>query len=262
DSLQTGDTIVADCYHCTFWLLVECERRGIKIVMKNHHKRDDFPADARVIRKGQRKVAWSRPERPHWMTKEEYTSVPEQVTIYLLDIKIDQPGFRTTGYTIATTFDLKDASIAETIGSIYRCRWFVELDIRVIKCTLGMEHLRAKSPEMIKATLWAGMLAYNLIRVKMIQSGIASNRDIRSMSFASCLTQVSTTWLAAGVHGPTQAMVQLGQRFAELEPVGQRPDRSEPRANKKRPKVLALLRIPRQQYTGPAKDEHQKKVAA
>ncbi|MEL7228261.1 MAG: hypothetical protein AAGL17_26395, partial [Cyanobacteria bacterium J06576_12] len=121
---------------------------------------------------------------------------------------------------------------------------------------------RGSWPEMIKATLWAGMLAYNLIRVKMIQSGIASNRDIRSMSFASCLTQVSTTWLAAGVHGPTQAMVQLGQRFAELEPVGQRPDRSEPRANKKRPKVLALLRIPRQQYTGPAKDEHQKKVAA
>ncbi|MEL7336530.1 MAG: IS4 family transposase [Planctomycetota bacterium] len=262
DSLQTGDIIVADCYHCTFWLLVECERRGIKIVMKNHHKRDDFPADAKVIRKGQRKVVWSLPKRPDWMSEEECASMPKQVTVYLLDIKIDQLGFRTAGYTIATTFDLKDASMAEIVGSIYRCRWFVELDIRTIKCTLGMDHLRAKSPEMIKATLWAGMLAYNLIRMKMIQSGIVSNRDIRSMSFASCLTQVSTSWLAAGIHGPAEAMVRLGQRFAELEPVGQRPDRSEPRANKKRPRVLALLKIPRQQYAGPPKDEYPKKVAA
>jgi IS4 transposase len=47
---------------------------------------------------------------------------------------------------------------------LYRSRWNVELDLRNIKTTLGMETLRCKTPEMAIKELWVYLLAYNLIR--------------------------------------------------------------------------------------------------
>ena len=38
---------------------------------------------------------------------------------------------------------------------VYQSRWLVELDIRAIKCTLGMEILRAKTAEMVRTELWS-----------------------------------------------------------------------------------------------------------
>ena len=55
DSLRPGDVLVADSYYCTYWLLAMCKARGTEVVMKNHHKREDHPKDAKRICKGQRK---------------------------------------------------------------------------------------------------------------------------------------------------------------------------------------------------------------
>ena len=37
--LRRGDLLVADSYYCTYWLLAECRRRGVGVVMRNHHLR-------------------------------------------------------------------------------------------------------------------------------------------------------------------------------------------------------------------------------
>lgn len=52
DVLQPGDTLVADCYHCTYWLIAACQQRGVHIVMKNHHKRDTTPPTPSACAKG------------------------------------------------------------------------------------------------------------------------------------------------------------------------------------------------------------------
>ena len=64
DELKPGDTLVADCFYCTYWLIVACQNKGVHIVMKNHHKRDDDPLGARRINKHERLVVWSKPPRP------------------------------------------------------------------------------------------------------------------------------------------------------------------------------------------------------
>jgi len=69
------------------------------------------------------------------------------------------------------------------ISSLYEGRWLIEPDIGSIKCTMNLEHLRAQIPEGIELELWTGLLTYNLVRIKMRQSGYAANREIRSMSF-------------------------------------------------------------------------------
>jgi len=59
DQLQPGDILVADSYYCTYWLVGACRARGVKVVMKNHHKRDDHPNGARRLNKHERVVVWT-----------------------------------------------------------------------------------------------------------------------------------------------------------------------------------------------------------
>jgi hypothetical protein len=96
DRLQPEDILVADSYYCSYWLVAACLARGVKIVMKNHHKRDDHPTDARRINAHEREVTWELPQRPEWMSAEVYAQQPESVSIRLVDVQVEQAGFRTT----------------------------------------------------------------------------------------------------------------------------------------------------------------------
>jgi len=244
-TLRRGDILIADCYYCTYWLLAMCKARGVEVVMKNHHKRDDHPEDAQRICKGQRKVVWTKPQRPTWMSTEEYASIPGEITIRLVDVTVKEPGFRGDGFTVATTLLDHRVYTSQWIGSAYQSRWWVELDIRSIKCSLGMEILRAKTPAMVRTELWSCLLAYNLTRLKMMQSGIDGSRDVRSMSFTRCMVLLGNSWLLGGARGANAAMIEVGQNQPLGEVVGHREGRSEPRENKRRPKVLKLMTIPR-----------------
>jgi len=247
DVLQPGDTLVADCYHCTYWLVAACRTRGVHIVMKNHHRRDDHPAGAVRLGKGQRRVTWTRPARPDWMSVEEYEQQPETISIRLVDVNVKQKGFRPDKFTVATTL-IDNAEVAgDWIRSVYESRWLVELDIRAVKCSLNMDILRAKTPDMVRTELWSCLLAYNLIRLKMLQSCAASGRDPRSLSFTTTLQLLATTWLLCAVIGVSEELATLGQQTSASERVGHRDGRVEPRMNKRRPKVLALMKQPRHQ---------------
>jgi len=247
DGLKPGDILVADSYLCTYWVVAACQARGVQIVMKNHHKRDDHPVDARRLCKGQRIVTWQRPDRPDWMSEEEYQRQPETIEIRLVDVQVQQAGFRPDSFTVATTIGDHKVYSATWIASVYRSRWLVELDIRAIKCSLGMDVLRAKSPAMIRTELWSCLLAYNLIRLKMLQSCAVHGRDPRSVSFTTTMQLLATNWLLCAVIGVTATLASLGNAMPSSEQVGHRDGRVEPRKNKRRPKVIGLLTKPRQE---------------
>ncbi len=249
NTLQSGDTLVADSYYCTYWLVSACRARGVQILMKNHHLRDDHPQTARRLSKRERLVTWSRPlVRPAWMPRQEYWRQPLTLTLRLVDVQISQPGYRAKTFTIATTITDRKACSAHWIAAVYQSRWLIELDIRSIKCSLGMDILRAKSPAMVLTELWSCLLAYNLIRFKMLQSGIATGRDPRSLSFTTTQQMLAASWLLGAVMKTTKELATLGQQVPCSERVGHRTGRTEPRANKRRTKVLALLKQPRYHY--------------
>ena len=245
DQLQPGDTLVADCFYCSYWLIAACQNKGVHIVMKNHDKRDDDPLGARRIDKHQRVTVWLRPQRPDWMSGQEDGELPEQIEIRLVDVIIEQAGFRSKKYTIATTMVETKVYSRDWITSIYRSRWLVELDIRSIKCSLDMDTVRAKTPAMVRTEIGSCLLAYNLIRMKMLQSCAVSGRMPRTLSFTATLQLLAANWVLASLM-LTAELVQLGLETSSSETVGDRLDRVEPRANKRRPKRLALLKKPRQ----------------
>ena len=75
-----------------------------------------------------------------------------------------------------------------------------------------------------------------------------NNRDPRSLSFATSQQLLATNWLLCAVIGVTPELAELGQATSCSEQVGHRPDRVEPRKNKRRPKLIALMKKPRWQY--------------
>jgi len=128
---------------------------------------------------------------------------------------------------------------------------FIEIrlsDTESIKCKIGLEHLRGQSPASMEREIWTGILAYNLVRLKMLQSSYATGREIRSMSFTETYQLLSTNWLLCACSEVSHAMADSAQQQAGVAIVGRRPDRSEPRENKRRPKVLKLMTVPRRLY--------------
>lgn len=247
DGLREGDVLVADSYYCTYWLLAECRRRGVYVVMRNHHLREDSPADARRVVKGQWIATWNRPQRPEWMTEATYKTVPASLEVRLVESINEQPGQRTEKLTIATTLLDHKLYDAAWLAGIYRGRWRVELDIRAIKCTLGMDILRAKTPEMVRTELWSCLLVYNLIRESMLQAALRSGRACRSLSLTATLQMLGSLWLSSAIRPADAALRELYLAHQITIKVAHRPGRSEPRANKRRPKLLQLLTKPRHQ---------------
>ena len=244
-TLRAGDILVADSYYCTYWLLAACLARGVHVVMRNHHLRDDAPADARRLVKGQCLAVWTRPPRPAWMDEATYATMPESLEVRLVESHNEQPGQRTQKLTIATTLLDHKLYDAAWLAGIYRGRWRVELDIRAIKVTLGMDILRAKTPEMVRTELWSCLLVYNLIRESMLQAARASGRTCRTLSLTATLQMLGNLWLSAAIQSVTAELRILFQTHQIALKVGNRPGRNEPRVNKRRPKVLKLMTEPR-----------------
>ena len=243
--LRPGDILVADSYYCTYWLLAECRRRGVHVVMRNHHLREDSPTAARRLVKGECIALWTRPECPQWMDETTYETMPRSIEVRLVESINGQPGQRTEKLTITTT--LLDHTLYDAfwLAGIYRGRWRVELDIRAIKCTLGMDILRAKTPKMVRTELWSCLLVYNLIRESMLQAAQRSGRACRSLSLTATLQLLGNLWLSSAIRQVDAFWRELFLAHQIMIQVGHRPGRNEPRANKRRPKILRLLTQPR-----------------
>ena len=121
----------------------------------------------------------------------------------------------------------------------------MELDIRAIKCTLGMDILRAKTPEMVRTELWSCLLVYNLLRESMLQAAIQSGRACRSLSLTATLQMLGNLWLANAIQNIGADLRELFHTHQVTLKVGHRPGRNEPRENKRRPKILKLMTVPR-----------------
>jgi hypothetical protein len=249
DELEPEDIILGDRYYCSYFDIAMLKRRGVDSVFRLHQRRPcDFRRGRRLGREDQ-VVTWVRPQRPDWMDEATYVAIPETMEVRQVRIHVGQPGFRTRVIEIATTLlDPKVYTKAE-LGTLFRQRWQAELDLRSIKIVLGMDQLRCQTPEMVHKEIWMTLLGYNVIRALMAQAAQAHHRDPRRLSFKGAL-QTLVEFAPGLREGTAQERGWLRTillRSIAGDEVGDRPDRVEPRARKRRPKPYPLLTKPRQQ---------------
>ena len=81
---------------------------------------------------------------------------------------------------------------------MYARRWNVELDLRNIKTTMGMDVLRCQTAQMNEKEIWVHLLAYNVIRLLMAQAASHYGIDPRTLSFKHTV-QLWTEWVSRGL---------------------------------------------------------------
>jgi putative transposase len=248
DALDEGEIILADRYFSGWSDIALPLQRGIDIVVRKHqHRRTDFRTGER-LGKDDHLIFWTRPQRPKWMSAEQYAALPAQLTLREVRIHVVQKGFRTKSLVVVTTLLDAEEYPPEDIALLYRRRWQAELHLRSLKIVLQMDHLRCKTPERVRNEFYTHLLGYNLIRGVMAAAAFQSGKSPWEISFKGTLQTLSQFLpiLLSQVSSETWHMALL--RAVATHIVGNRPDRIEPRLRKRRPKPYKHLREHRRNY--------------
>jgi hypothetical protein len=237
EKFSAGEVMLADALFCNYFLIATLQQADVDVLFEQHGARiTDFRRGQRL---GERDhvVHWPKPQRPKWMTPEQYGRFPDQITVR--ESKVH-------GRVLVTTMlDAREIPKGE-LGELYQRRWNVELDLRNIKTTLGMDVLNCRTPEMNRKQLWVHLLAYNLIRLLMVEAARSAAIHPRQLSFKHTV-QILTAWLSKGLFDQTDQGKSAILRLIAQRKVGNRPKRIEPRARKRRPKPFPLLNTTRSQ---------------
>lgn len=253
EQLERGDIVLADRFYCTYVVLADLLTRGCDAVFRLHGARSrtlDFRTGKRLGPQD-RRIIWDRPTIcPRGLSREQWMSLPEHLTMRVLRFSTQVPGFRSRTIVVATTLLDPQNYPREEIAALYGDRWTVELRLRDIKTTMRMDILRGKSPDIVRKEILMHLLAYNLIRALMWQAARTHGRSLHRLSFAGTIQHLNALapylWLYAGTRRYA-ALHSLLLEWIARDRLPPRPARIEPRAVKRRPKEYDLLNKPRQQ---------------
>jgi putative transposase len=248
-SFSAGDLFVADRYYCSFLMIALLTQHKVEVCTRLHQSRHvDF-------RRGQRLgpddhlITWTKPARPEWMDEETYAAIPATLTLREIRYCVAVPGRRVEVLTVVTTLLDPVTYSRKDIAQLYGFRWNSELDIRSVKQSLNLAHLRCKSPAMVRRELWATLLGYNLIRTTASAAAVLHDKQPRQISFTGTCQYVLASWtvfstVPLALHDRLAHCQTMLAQIAQCE-VANRPGRIEPRELKRRRHGYKLMQEPR-----------------
>ena len=233
-AFSPGDVMLADALYCNYFLVATLISTGVDVLFEQNGARHTDFRRGTSLGARDHLVRWAKPKtRPDWMTAQQYAAFPDELAVR--EVLVD-------GQVLVTTLLNPRQVRKSALDRLYARRWNVELDLRNIKTTLGVDVLRCLTPRMVEKELWVHLLAYNLIRLLMAQAALDAGVHPRQLSFKHTVplwTEWTTYRVDLGADPDT-----LFRLIAQLT-VGHRPGRIEPRARKRRPKPYPWLKIPR-----------------
>jgi hypothetical protein len=254
--LAAGDVLVADRGFCSFAHLAQLLASGFFGVFRLHQKtivsfrkgRLHIPPRPRHKMwkgvKGLPRSRWVRwlgrrdqlveyfkpTQPPKWITAQAYAALPAVIVVRELRFAIALPGMRTKEVTLVTTLLDAERYPAAELAQLYFDRWQVEVNLRHLKQTLHLDVLRSKTVAGVHKELCMIALAYNLVRLVMVEAARRQQVQPDRVSFLDALR-----WLTNA--RPGAALPKL--RVYRVR------RRAEPRVRKRRPKGYPLMKRPR-----------------
>jgi len=254
--LEPGDVLLADRGFCSFAHLALLLSRGLHAIFRAHQRqivdftpgRPHVPTTQKKASKGKPRSRWLyalgvldqvveyfKPQtRPDWMSESDYARLSESILVRELRYRIANPGFRTREVTLVTT--LLDAEVypASELAKAYGLRWQIEVNLKHLKTTMGLDVLSCKTYEGVLKELIVFSLVYNLVRVVMLEASRRQGVEPDRISFVDAVR-----WLTTARPGdPLPALV--------VHP--KRPNRIYARVIKRRPKNYPWMSQSRADY--------------
>jgi hypothetical protein len=270
DCVEKNDLILADRAFCSFELIACIQAQGGHVVMRLHqarHRNLDW-RKGKKLSPCERLVVWKKPPKQSEaseLSEAEWEALPAEMTLrYVKVICEDRAGQKRALIVVSTLLDPARHSARE-LSDLYLRRWEIELKLRDVKTTLGMEEFAVKSPAMAERTLYMMMIAYNLLRSLMQKAAHQAGKPLAEMSIKGTLDlATSAQSLFRGLHNQhNKRREQRAEIIAILagKVIDIRPNRREPRAVKRRPKPFQLLTAPRHIFQEIHHKEHYRKTA-
>jgi len=181
------------------------------------------------------------------MPEELYERIPPMMTLREVRFQVTIPGRRSETLTVVTSLIDPQTYPQEDIAELYGYRWNAELDIRDIKQTLGLDHVRCKTPKMVRRELWVTLLAYNLVRKLIATAAAVHGKQPRQVGFTLACQTVLSSWmlLATGACRDVRQLWRLALERIAANEVANRPGRIEPHMLKRRRHRYPLMHDPR-----------------
>jgi hypothetical protein len=246
--LNSNDVLLGDRAFCSYADLVFIKQRQADAVFRKHQGRKQELRRGKIVGSHDKLVVWHKPKAcPKGLTKEEFVNLPLILPVREVHYYIAIPGFRTQQVSLITTLlDAKAYSTLELV-KLYEFRWDVELDLKHLKTTLGMDILRSKTPVMVRKEIYVYLLAYNLLRTLMWEAGTTYGVLPLRLSLQGTRQHLDNfiPQLLAASGNKRRRIYRILLAMIVHKTVPERPGRSEPRVRKRRPKAYPLMQQPR-----------------
>ena len=168
--------------------------------------------------------------------RKKFDGLPETIEARLTRYKVDGKSYR----VLSSMVDAMQFPYEEVVN-VYVQRWEIELGFREMKQTLHQAKLtlRSKKPEMVRQELWGLLVAYNLIRMMMLDA-VKDMPELSPsrLSFGLCMRHIIVFFLTTLPETVTKLPVHyeyLMESLTMMRLPDKRPDRYYPRVVRKRP---------------------------
>jgi len=169
-----GSVVLGDSNFGIFVFAYEAVSLQHPVLFRLNKPRALSLAGGKRLAKGERKVVW----RASAWERKKYLELPPEAQIEGRLIVVQQKGFREPLYLFTTLLEPQ-----ETVVAWYLKRWNMELDLRTLKHTMGLHHLRGKSTAMVEKELLVAVVAYGLVRAFMALAARRAGLAPRQLSF-------------------------------------------------------------------------------
>ena len=252
DQLKKGDILLGDRAYGEYTTLAGLPQQGVDVVARLHQRRKVDFRKARRLGKNDGLFIWKKGcQQSEILSPNQWDLLPAQITVRIVRFTTTIRGFRNRRITLVTSLLDPELYPAGELAALYARRWRLELCLRDLKTTLGMEQLRCKTPEMAEKELLAYLVAHNLVRCLMAEAVAAHQVELERVSFKGSLDALRQFSDAISRAPNRKLRRQLWEDLLlalarDLVPL--RPNRTEPRAVKRRPKPYPLLNKPRRKF--------------
>ena len=265
-TFQAGDILLADRNFSSYASIASLKQQVVDCLFHLHASRkSDFRKGLRLGPRD-RLITWTKPkDKPANLTQDQWELLPATLTVRMVRVRLATSNGRCKTVTLVTTLTDPKLWPAKLLVALYHRRWKIELYWDDIKTTLHMDMLSCKTPAMIHKEIQMHLIAYNLIRVLMVEAALVGNAPLDRMSFKGTLDAAHHYSLAIAKIPATHRNRRFAL-YAEMlatiasDLVPERPDRREPRCQKRRPKAYPFMTRPRHKMKDAPKSSRRRKI--
>jgi len=253
EALQKGDILLGDRAFGEYTTLAALPRwLGVDVLARLHQCRKADFRKAQRLAKHDGLFVWTKNWQPsEILSASEWALLPAQITVRIIRFTATIRGHRSRRITLVTSLLDPKLYPAQQLIALYARRWRLELCLRDLKTTMGLEQLRCQTPDMAEKELLAYLVAHNLVRCLIAEAIATYDVDLERVSFKGSLDGLRQYSNAISQASNRKMREQLWEDLLlnlARDLVPDRPHRQEPRAVKRRPKPYPVLNRPRHSF--------------